>query len=109
MATDPAGQAAVTDWLVLGRADGLAWLELRPHTGRTHQIRVHCAALGWPILGDPVYGSGAGSLHLLSRAIRLPVDPPLAAVAEPPSHMRAARGACGWVIGRATRSDRKNS
>ncbi len=109
MVVDAAGQAAVTDWRVVGRGDGLAWLELRPRTGRTHQIRVHCAALGWPILGDPVYGAGAGPLHLLSRSIRLPVDPPLAAVAEPPAHMRAALGACGWVIGQATSGDRKNS
>src|SRR6266850_1653902 len=41
---------------VLGAADGRAWLELRPRTGRTHQIRVHCAALGCPVVGDTAYG-----------------------------------------------------
>lgn len=97
MRIDPAGQAAVTEWRLRGRGDGLAWLELRPRTGRTHQIRVHCAALGCPLLGDPVYGGdGSARLHLLARAIRLDLDPPLAATAPVPAHMRAALAACGW-------------
>ncbi len=95
MAVDPAGQASVTDWRVLGRAPGLAWLELTPRTGRTHQIRVHCAHAGWPVLGDPLYGSGDG-LHLLARAIALPLDPRVAAIAPPPAAMQAALAACGW-------------
>ena len=111
MVIDPAGQRAVTDWRVLGRSEGMSWLELHPHTGRTHQIRVHCAALGCPILGDPVYGGGEKHvpLHLLSRAIHLPSDPPLSATAEPPLHMQAALQACGWSIARSTGNDRKNS
>ena len=56
MVVDPAGQAALTRWRVLGGADGLSWLELRPRTGRTHQVRVHMASLGHPLIGDPVYG-----------------------------------------------------
>jgi tRNA pseudouridine32 synthase/23S rRNA pseudouridine746 synthase len=99
MVPDPAGQAAVTAWRVLGRGDGLAWLELAPRTGRTHQIRVHCAAAGWPILGDAQYGGGGGSMHLLARALHLPLDPPVSAAAEPPAAMRAALRLCGWADG----------
>jgi tRNA pseudouridine32 synthase / 23S rRNA pseudouridine746 synthase len=93
---DPAGQAAVTAWRVLGRGDGLTWLEMRPRTGRTHQIRVHCSVLGAPILGDERYGLGGGGLHLLSRSIHVPLDPPVDAVAAPPAHMRAALESCGF-------------
>jgi tRNA pseudouridine32 synthase/23S rRNA pseudouridine746 synthase len=88
MVPDQAGQRAVTQWRVLARNSALTWLSLRPLTGRTHQIRVHCAALGCPIAGDPIYGSGSGSaLQLLARSIRLPLDPPLEAAAPPPAHM----------------------
>ena len=100
MHADPAGQPARTAWRVLGRADGRAWLELRLHTGRTHQARAHCALLGYPILGDPIYGvqtSGVEQLHLLSRSIELPLDPPVTATAPPPPHMRAALLACGYA------------
>ncbi len=37
----------------------LTWLELEPVTGRTHQLRVHCAAMGYPIFGDDIYGNEA--------------------------------------------------
>jgi tRNA pseudouridine32 synthase / 23S rRNA pseudouridine746 synthase len=96
MVADPTGQTAVTDWRVLGRAGGLTWLEMRPRTGRTHQIRVHCAMLGAPILGDQRYGGGGGGLHLLARSIRVPLDPPVDAVAQPPAHMLAALEECGF-------------
>ncbi|HUB14898.1 MAG TPA: RNA pseudouridine synthase [Acetobacteraceae bacterium] len=96
MAIDPAGQRAVTEWRLRGADGDIAWLEFFPRTGRTHQVRVHCAALGCPVLGDPVYGGGAGRLHLLSRAIALELDPPLNAVAAPPPHMHAALARCGW-------------
>lgn len=99
-----AGQSAVTDWRLLGAsADGaLAWLELGPRTGRTHQLRVHCAAMGWPILGDRIYGDGRDSgapLHLLARSIAVPLYPSREAVeirAPVPAHMQAAMTACGW-------------
>jgi tRNA pseudouridine32 synthase/23S rRNA pseudouridine746 synthase len=90
------GQSATTDWQVLGRTNATTWLELRPHTGRTHQIRVHCATLGTPIIGDLRYGTAAAGLHLLARAIHLPLDPPVDATAEPPAHMRAALEQCGF-------------
>lgn len=97
MVADPAGQPARTGWRVLGRGPGLAWLELRPRTGRTHQVRAHAAfGLGAPVLGDARYGGGEGALHLLARAIALPLDPPVAAEAPVPPHMQAALAACGW-------------
>jgi tRNA pseudouridine32 synthase/23S rRNA pseudouridine746 synthase len=46
---DPDGQKAITNWKVMGRNHGLTWLAMEPVTGRTHQLRVHCAAQGWPI------------------------------------------------------------
>jgi len=87
MAVHPEGLRAVTEWRVLGRSAGRSWLELRPRTGRTHQIRVHCATLGCPLLGDAIYGAGGGKLHLLARSITLRLAPAVAAVAEPPEHM----------------------
>ncbi len=54
----PAGKPSRTEFSVLERFDGCALLELKPITGRTHQLRVHCAHMGHPILGDPQYGSG---------------------------------------------------
>jgi tRNA pseudouridine32 synthase / 23S rRNA pseudouridine746 synthase len=96
MRVDPAGQPALTRWRVLGRGDGLAWLELRPVTGRTHQLRVHCAAMGWPIRGDAIYGTaprfdGPG-LHLHARAVAVPLyprKPAIAVEASAPGHMRS--------------------
>lgn len=101
MIGDQAGQSAATRWSVLGRAEGMAWLELKPETGRTHQIRVHCASgLGCPIIGDPVYGTLADApLHLLARCLAIPYwaeRPPVSVVAPPPPHMLAALRACGW-------------
>ena len=55
------GKPSVTEYRVLERKDGFTKLALRPVTGRTHQLRVHCAHMGWPILGDPQYGT-AGSM-----------------------------------------------
>uniref|UniRef100_UPI003463467E RluA family pseudouridine synthase n=1 Tax=Teichococcus coralli TaxID=2545983 RepID=UPI003463467E len=97
MEPHPEGQPALTRWRVRGRGEGLAWLELRPETGRTHQLRVHCASQGWPILGDPLYGKTApAGLHLLARAIVLPLASPIEATAPVPEALRPAFRACGW-------------
>ena len=53
----PVGKPSVTEYRVLERNEKLCKLALRPITGRTHQLRVHCAHMGFPILGDPQYGS----------------------------------------------------
>ena len=107
MKVDPLGSPSQTRWRVLGRGTApdekpLAFLELEPLTGRTHQLRVHCAAMGWPILGDPIYGSGkaadAPPLHLHARRIVVPIDkhkPPTMVEAPVPDHMRGALRACG--------------
>lgn len=53
----PEGKPSVTQYRVLCRAESWSELELKPITGRTHQLRVHCSHMGFPILGDPQYGS----------------------------------------------------
>lgn len=54
---DPSGKPSVTRYTVLRRENGITMLALEPVTGRTHQLRVHCSCSGFPILGDPQYGS----------------------------------------------------
>jgi RluA family pseudouridine synthase len=93
------GQMAVTDYRVLGSDGRRTWIEAYPRTGRTHQIRVHLASLGCPVLGDPVYGQGGGALHLHARAVAFPLyptRPPIVAEAPVPAHMQTALAACGW-------------
>ena len=53
----PRGKPSRTEFQVLNRCDGFTKLALRPITGRTHQLRVHCSHMGFPILGDPQYGT----------------------------------------------------
>ena len=104
MQVDPAGLPSQTRWTVMGSAGGKSWLALEPLTGRTHQLRVHCAAMGWPILSDPVYGGGraegAPPMHLHAREVAVPMSKnkePVRAVAPVPEHMRAEMMACGWA------------
>ncbi|WP_244474472.1 RluA family pseudouridine synthase [Methylobacterium sp. Leaf85] len=108
MKTDPAGDPSLTTWRVLGRSPdrSLAWLALSPVTGRTHQLRVHCAAMGWPILGDTIYGtaprSGGPGLQLHARALTLPLypkKPPIVVEAPAPGHMRERMEMCGYRVG----------
>ena len=72
---DPNGKPAQTDYQVLAVADTKALIELKPTTGRTHQLRVHMAHLNTPILGDRVYGKPNASrlmLHAHKLEITLP-------------------------------------
>ena len=100
---DPDAARAITDYRTLDNAaQKLAWLELSPLTGRTHQLRVHCVALGAPIVGDVKYArpdqnnaftasiSGLPpELHLHARALALPhpAGGTLIVEAELPPHM----------------------
>ncbi len=95
MRPDPAGLPAITEWRVLGRSQGQTWMEFQPKTGRTHQIRVHAAHAGWPIVGDPLYGQAGEGLHLLSRSLEL--EDLVSAIAPPPLAMQPALRDCGWV------------
>jgi tRNA pseudouridine32 synthase/23S rRNA pseudouridine746 synthase len=95
MVPDQTALPCLTHWRLLGQGQNIAWLEFSPATGRTHQIRAHAAAIGHPILGDEVYGGGAGVLHLLAQRIKIPLTPPAAAEAPVPPHMRAALQSCG--------------
>ena len=60
----PDGKESITEYRVLERQGGITKLALKPVTGRTHQLRVHCAYMGFPILGDPQYGYGAEDFGL---------------------------------------------
>jgi len=100
---DPDGQVAITKWKVMGRGTGITWLAMEPVTGRTHQLRVHASAQGWPIVGDNIYGNGPRfgepRLHLHSREIVIPISKnkdPVRVIAPAPTHMHARLIACGW-------------
>lgn len=103
---------AITDYRTLDHAgQKLAWLELRPHTGRTHQLRVHCVAIGAPILGDIKYARPdqnnafaatveglSNDLHLHARALELPHPAGgfLLVEADLPPHMAATFRTLGF-------------
>jgi 23S rRNA pseudouridine955/2504/2580 synthase len=103
---------SITDYRTLDHAGRkLAWLELRPLTGRTHQLRVHCASIGAPILGDLPYGSEregrntavvdglAEQLHLHAHGLTLPhpAGGMLSVEAELPPHMVATFRTLGFT------------
>jgi tRNA pseudouridine32 synthase/23S rRNA pseudouridine746 synthase len=81
----------------------MTWLALTPVTGRTHQLRVHCAASGWPIVGDNIYGTAQRfsepTQQLHAREIVVPISKnkaPVRVIAPAPVHMRDLLRACGW-------------
>ena len=93
---------AITYYEVAERFKGFTLVKMFPKTGRTHQLRVHCAHAGWPIIGDRLYGRHAPGqqLHLHACAIVLPLSktkPAIRVEAPPPSHMLAALQACGYA------------
>jgi tRNA pseudouridine32 synthase/23S rRNA pseudouridine746 synthase len=108
MKPDPKGLPSQTTWKVMGRGKAgeggeLTWLALEPITGRTHQLRVHCAAMGFPIVGDNIYGTapqfGGPIMNLHAREIVVPISrnkPPVAITAPVPEHMRERMTLCGW-------------
>ncbi len=103
------GQTARTRYRVIERAGNRAcWVELQPLTGRTHQLRVHMAAIGHPIVGDGKYGgqdaflTGSISRKLHLHARRLVIDhpdgAPLDVTADLPEHFAASMAQMGFDI-----------
>jgi len=86
--TNERGREAVTDYRVLWSRDGISLLQCRPHTGRTHQIRVHLRHIGFPVLGDPLYGRRGNftrhMLHAWKLAFRHPVTNEMLSFESPP-------------------------
>lgn len=104
------GKLSVTDYSVVESAGQMAsWLALKPHTGRTHQLRLHCSEMGHPIVGDGKYGGQAAfltgaisrKLHLHSRFISFPhPDGGRVTVTAPlPEHMMASFDFLGFTVG----------
>lgn len=105
MAVDvPGGRRAVTRWNTLERQGSLAMVEFEIETGRTHQIRVHAAHLGHPVVGDPLYGDREKDRRLAVRpgrqllhAVRLEFPHPVTGkqvsfAARPPDDLIYIRG-----------------
>jgi 23S rRNA pseudouridine955/2504/2580 synthase len=110
------GLEARTRYRILERAgNAAAWVELQPLTGRTHQLRVHMAAIGHPIVGDGKYAgqeaflTGAISRKLHLHARRLRIDHPdggsLDVAADPPDHFRETLAALGFDLSEGDRPD----
>ncbi len=116
---------SITDYRTLDHAGRkLAWLELKPLTGRTHQLRVHCASIGAPILGDAPYGTEKQDegnrnsalvegfperLHLHARRLTLPhpAGGTLSVEADLPQHMAESFRTLGFTVPPAVRSARR--
>ncbi len=116
MRVDPAGRPSVSGYAIRESGHGVSLLELRPRTGRTHQLRVHAAHAGHPIVGDDLYGgprhrgvkdrdlrAALAPDHTLlhAYALTLPAPPlaePLTLRVAPPSQFTRALVACGWMV-----------
>lgn len=116
---------SITDYRTLDHAGRkLAWLELKPLTGRTHQLRIHCASIGAPILGDAPYGTEKQDegnrnsalvegfperLHLHARRLTLPhpAGGTLSVEADLPQHMAETFHTLGFTAPPAVRSTRR--
>jgi 23S rRNA pseudouridine1911/1915/1917 synthase len=73
------GRAASTHSRVAQRLGEMTLLRVTLETGRTHQVRVHLASIGFPIAGDRIYGRGSGSPRVFLHAARLAFDHPVTA------------------------------
>lgn len=76
------GKPALTRWRVISRSNRSTRLELAPHTGRSHQLRVHLKEIGHPILGDPLYGDASAAPRLMLHAHTLTVRHPAGGAVE---------------------------
>lgn len=100
---DPAGKAAATHAEVLASCDGCSLLRVRIETGRMHQIRIHMAHIGHPLLGDPLYGHsderiGRTALHAASLSFRQPFTEERLTLSAPlPEDMRAVLEVSGLM------------
>ena len=79
---------AVTHWRTLGRHDGISLVEFRIDTGRMHQIRIHAASLGCPIVGDRLYGSAERDRRMRRRPTRLLLHAVELSFLHPATHRR---------------------
>ena len=105
MKVDPEGLPSQTRFQCLGTQANLSLMALQPLTGRTHQLRVHMAAMGWPIMGDPVYGlaprQGGPVLHLHAATVTVPLyknKAPIVVKAPLPAHMASTFAELGFVV-----------
>ena len=98
------GRQAVTHFEVLSEASGHSMLEVRLETGRTHQIRVHLSAIGFPVYADPLYGTPVPDARLWLHAERLGFEHPVTGEAlefesEIPEDLREVASSLGFQKG----------
>ncbi len=92
---DPSGREAITEYEVIGQNDRLSLVKLKPRTGRTHQLRIHMAHIGTPILGDTIYNPKSPKadrmyLHAAALEITIPESKRMTFTAPLPESFRDA-------------------